>query len=161
MGLEFLNKITEHHNVSEKLAKLKALGPVVFTNGVFDILHTGHVTYLAQARSEGASLVLGLNSDRSAARLGKGPGRPLNTQEDRAIVLAALESVSMLIYFEEDTPLELIRIVRPDILVKGGDYDMDTLEEAKFVRSYAGVAKALSFVQGYSTTRLVNKIRTL
>ena len=131
----------------------------MFTNGVFDVLHKGHVTYLAQAREQGASLVLGLNSDQSAARLGKGPDRPLNKQEDRGAVLAALESVSLVIYFDEDTPLQLIQKIRPNVLVKGGDYDMDKLEEAQFVRSYGGVAKALSFVSGYSTTKLVEKIR--
>ena len=145
--------------LTEPLNRLRSLGPVVFTNGVFDVLHKGHVTYLAQARQEGASLVLGLNSDRSAARLGKGPDRPLNKQEDRAAVLAALESISLVTYFDEDTPFELIQKILPDVLVKGGDYDMDTLQEAKFVRSYGGVAKSLTFVPGYSTTQLVQKIR--
>jgi rfaE bifunctional protein nucleotidyltransferase chain/domain len=155
----FLNKIITSSQIGAELTRLRALGPVVFTNGVFDVLHKGHVTYLAQAREHGSSLVLGLNSDQSAARLGKGPDRPLNRQEDRAAVLAALESVSLVIYFDEDTPFTLIQSVRPDVLVKGGDYDMDKLEEAKFVRSYGGVAKALSFVSGYSTTKLVQKIR--
>jgi len=155
----FLNKITTISSLDAELKRLRALGPVVFTNGVFDVLHKGHVTYLAQAREQGASLVLGLNSDQSAARLGKGPDRPLNKQEDRGAVLAALESVSLVIYFDEDTPLQLIQKIRPNVLVKGGDYDMDKLEEAQFVRSYGGVAKALSFVSGYSTTKLVEKIR--
>ena len=115
---------------------------------------------MAQARQEGASLVLGLNSDQSAQRLGKGPDRPLNKQEDRACVLAALESVSLVTFFDEDTPYELIQEILPDILVKGGDYDMDTLKEAQFVRSYGGVAKALTFIDGYSTTKLVQKIRS-
>ena len=145
--------------LTEPLNRLRSLGPVVFTNGVFDVLHKGHVTYLAQARQEGASLVLGLNSDRSAARLGKGPDRPLNKQEDRAAVLAALESISLVTYFDEDTPFELIQKILPDVLVKGGDYDIDTLQEAKFGRSYGGVAKSLTFVPGYSTTQLVQKIR--
>jgi rfaE bifunctional protein nucleotidyltransferase chain/domain len=158
-SLNFLNKIVARDSLPESLKRLRALGPVVFTNGVFDVLHKGHVTYLAQAREEGASLVLGLNSDRSAARLGKGPDRPLNKQDDRATVLAALESVSLVTYFDEDTPLELIQLIRPDILVKGGDYDMEKLKEAQFVRSYGGAAKALTFVTGYSTTQLVQKIR--
>jgi rfaE bifunctional protein nucleotidyltransferase chain/domain len=159
-SINFLDKIVDREHLVEPLKKLRALGPVVFTNGVFDVLHKGHVTYLAQAREQGASLVLGLNSDKSAARLGKGPDRPLNKQEDRASVLAALESISLVTYFDEDTPLELIQKILPDVLVKGGDYDMDTLQEAKFVRSYGGVAKALSFVSGYSTTKLVEKIRS-
>ncbi len=159
-SINFLDKIVDREHLAEPLKKLRALGPVVFTNGVFDVLHKGHVTYLAQAREQGASLVLGLNSDKSAARLGKGPDRPLNKQEDRASVLAALESISLVTYFDEDTPLELIQKILPDVLVKGGDYDMDTLQEAKFVRSYGGVAKALSFVSGYSTTKLVEKIRS-
>jgi len=135
------------------------MGPVVFTNGVFDVLHRGHVTYLDQARREGSSLVVGLNSDQSVARLGKGADRPLNKQEDRAAVLAALESVNLVVIFQEDTPYELIQKVMPDVLVKGGDYDMDKLREADFVRSYGGTAKSLSFVNGYSTTQLVSKIR--
>jgi len=157
--LPFLSKIVDSGVLDVPLARLRALGPVVFTNGVFDVLHKGHVTYLAQARQEGASLVLGLNSDQSAALLGKGPDRPLNRQADRAAVLAALESVSLVTYFDEPTPFELIQKIRPDVLVKGGDYDMDKLMEAQFVRSYGGIAKALTFVSGYSTTQLVEKIR--
>lgn len=158
--LNFLNKIVDKESIAESIKALRSRGPVVFTNGVFDVLHKGHVTYLAQARQEGASLVLGLNSDQSAQRLGKGPDRPLNKQEDRACVLAALESVSLVTFFDEDTPYELIQEILPDILVKGGDYDMDTLKEAQFVRSYGGVAKALTFIDGYSTTKLVQKIRS-
>ena len=133
--------------------------PVVFTNGVFDVLHRGHATYLAQARELGASLVVALNTDASARRLGKGPDRPLNRQEDRAVLMAALESVSLVTGFDEDTPLELIRELRPDILVKGGDYDMSKLTETTVVESYGGKALAIPFVDGYSTTALVTKIR--
>lgn len=138
---------------------LRQMGPVVFTNGVFDVLHRGHVTYLAQARALGASLVVALNSDASAKRLGKGPDRPLNTQTDRAQVMAALASVSLVTWFEEDTPLTLITELRPDILVKGGDYDMAKLAETQVVLSYGGQALAIPFVNGYSTTALVTKIR--
>lgn len=138
---------------------LRQMGPVVFTNGVFDVLHRGHVTYLAQARALGASLVVALNSDASAKRLGKGPDRPLNTQTDRAQVMAALASVSVVTWFEEDTPLTLITELRPDILVKGGDYDMAKLAETQVVLSYGGQALAIPFVNGYSTTALVTKIR--
>ena len=133
--------------------------PVVFTNGVFDVLHRGHVSYLANARALGGSLVVGLNTDASARRLGKAPDRPLNNQQDRAVLLAALESVSLVTWFDEDTPLELIGELRPDVLVKGGDYDMDKLAETALVKSYGGKALALPFVDGYSTTALVKKIR--
>lgn len=133
--------------------------PVVFTNGVFDVLHRGHATYLANARALGGSLVVALNTDASARRLGKGPDRPLNNQEDRAVLMAALESVSLVTWFEEDTPVELITELKPAILVKGGDYDMDKLAETAVVKSYGGKALAIPFVDGYSTTALVKKIR--
>ena len=134
--------------------------PVVFTNGVFDVLHRGHATYLANARALGGSLVVALNTDASARRLGKGPDRPLNNEEDRAVMMAALESVSLVTWFDENTPLELIAELRPDLLVKGGDYDMDTLAETAVVKAYGGTAQAIAFVDGYSTTALVNKIRS-
>jgi rfaE bifunctional protein nucleotidyltransferase chain/domain len=133
--------------------------PFVFTNGVFDILHRGHVTYLAQARALGASLVVGLNSDASARRLGKAPDRPLNGEADRACVLAALESIALVTLFDEATPLELLKLVRPDLYVKGGDYDVERLAETALVRSWGGAAKGLPFVEGYSTTALVARIR--
>jgi rfaE bifunctional protein nucleotidyltransferase chain/domain len=132
---------------------------VVFTNGVFDVLHRGHASYLAQARSLGGSLVVALNSDASAKRLGKGPDRPLNNENDRAALMAALESVSLVTWFDEDTPLELITELRPDLLVKGGDYDMAQLAETQVVLAYGGRAQAIPFVDGYSTTALVQKIR--
>lgn len=134
--------------------------PVVFTNGVFDVLHRGHATYLAQARALGGSLVVALNTDASARRLGKGPDRPLNNQQDRAVLMAALASSSLVTWFDEDTPTELIRALRPDILVKGGDYDMRKLAETAVVESYGGKAQAIPFVGGYSTTALVKKIRS-
>ena len=133
--------------------------PLVFTNGVFDVLHRGHVMYLAQARALGASLVVALNTDASARRLGKGPDRPLNNEADRAFVMAALASTSLVTWFDEDTPLELITRIQPDILVKGGDYDMRQLAETPVVEAYGGRALALPFVDGYSTTALVRKIR--
>jgi rfaE bifunctional protein nucleotidyltransferase chain/domain len=131
----------------------------VFTNGVFDVLHRGHVMYLAQARALGASLLVAINTDASARRLGKGPERPLNNEMDRACVIAALASTSLVTWFDEDTPLELITLVRPDILVKGGDYDMSQLPETAVVEAYGGRSLALPFVTGYSTTSLVNRIR--
>ena len=133
--------------------------PLVFTNGVFDVLHPGHVLYLSQARLLGASLLLGLNSDVSARLLGKGPDRPLNSELDRALVLAGLESVSFITLFDEPTPCELIARCRPDVYVKGGDYDLESLEETRLVRSWGGRAVAIAFVAGYSTTSLVKRIR--
>jgi rfaE bifunctional protein nucleotidyltransferase chain/domain len=115
--------------------------------------------YLEQARALGASLLVALNTDASARRLGKGPDRPLNNEKDRACVMAALASSSLVSWFDEDTPLELISLVRPDILVKGGDYDMAKLPESALVESWGGRALALPFVAGYSTTALVTKIR--
>ena len=133
--------------------------PLVFTNGVFDVLHRGHVTYLAQARALGAALLVAVNSDASARALGKGPGRPLNQELDRALVVAALQSVDHVVLFDEPTPCELIERIRPDVYVKGGDYDVDRLREAELVRSWGGRAVALPFVGGYSTTQLVERIR--
>ncbi len=153
----FLDKITPPGEAVARVARLPH--PVVFTNGVFDVLHRGHVTYLAQARALGASLVLALNTDASARRLGKGPDRPLNNEQDRAVMMAALDSVSLVTWFDEDTPLALISALRPDILVKGGDYDMDTLAETAVVKAHGGKALAIPFVDGYSTTALVKKIR--
>ncbi len=153
----FLRKIASREDALARVAALPR--PVVFTNGVFDVLHRGHATYLAKARELGASLVLAVNTDASARRLGKGPDRPLNNELDRAVMLAALESVSLVTWFDEDTPLELITEIKPDVLVKGGDYDMDTLAETAVVKAYGGKALAIPFVDGYSTTALVRKIR--
>ena len=153
----FLDKLCPREQLAARVAALAR--PVVFTNGVFDILHRGHVSYLAQARALGASLVIGLNSDASARGLGKGPDRPLNPEVDRACVLAALESVSLVTLFDEPTPVELLELVRPQLYVKGGDYDIETLEETRRVRRWGGNAVALPFVSGYSTTSLVRRIR--
>jgi len=155
--MSFTSKIVAREAAKAAIAALPK--PVIFTNGVFDVLHKGHVTYLAAARALGASLVVALNTDASAKRLGKGPDRPLNNESDRAHVIAALESANLVTTFDEDTPLELINELRPDVLVKGGDYDMSKLAEAKLVESYGGRALALSFVDGYSTTALVKRIR--
>jgi rfaE bifunctional protein nucleotidyltransferase chain/domain len=154
---DFVVKLCPRAELLPRLAELAR--PVVFTNGVFDILHRGHVTYLAQARSLGASLVVGLNSDRSARALGKAPDRPLNNEGDRACVLAALESVGLVTLFDEATPLELLKIVRPELYVKGGDYDIESLAETALARSWGGEARALPFVEGFSTTGLVARIR--
>ena len=153
----FLNKLASRDEVLARVAALPR--PVVFTNGVFDVLHRGHVTYLEQARNLGASLVVALNTDASSRRLGKGIDRPLNKELDRAVVLAALESVSLVTWFDEETPLKLISQLKPDVLVKGGDYDMRQLPETAVVEAYGGRAVAIGFVEGYSTTALVTKIR--
>jgi len=155
---EFLQKIVTREEAPQRLAALPR--PIVFTNGVFDVLHRGHATYLAHARALGGSLVVALNTDASARRLGKGPDRPLNNEQDRAVMMAALESVSLVTWFDENTPLELISELRPDLLVKGGDYDMDKLAETAVVKAYGGKAQAIPFVDGYSTTALVKKIRS-
>ena len=154
----FFDKIVTGEDALERVAALPR--PVVFTNGVFDVLHRGHATYLAQARALGGSLVVALNTDASARRLGKGPDRPLNNEQDRAVIMAALESVSVVTWFDQDTPIELIGALKPDILVKGGDYDMQTLAETAVVQGYGGRALAIPFVDGYSTTALVRKIRS-
>ena len=145
----------------EALAALRPAlaAPVVFTNGVFDILHRGHVTYLAQAKALGASLIVGVNSDASVRMLGKGDDRPINREEDRMALLAALESVDWVVRFDERTPVSLIEAVRPDILVKGGDYDMDTLPESALVRGWGGRALAIAFEHERSTTALLKKVR--
>ncbi|MFZ2652893.1 MAG: D-glycero-beta-D-manno-heptose 1-phosphate adenylyltransferase [Burkholderiaceae bacterium] len=152
-----LEKLCPRSDLARRVGALRQ--PIVFTNGVFDILHRGHVIYLEQARALGGSLVVGMNSDASARRLGKGPQRPLNTQADRACVLAALASVSLVTLFDEATPVELLKLVRPQLYVKGGDYDVETLEETRWVRSWGGQARALDFVDGYSTSELVARIR--
>ena len=153
----FLAKIADRRALGALLAHLPR--PWVFTNGVFDVLHRGHVMYLAQARALGGSLIVALNTDASVRRLGKGDDRPLNNEADRACVLAALESVSLVTLFDEATPVELLKLVRPQLYVKGGDYDIESLEETKWVRSWGGEARALAFVDGYSTTSLVKRIR--
>jgi len=156
-GPAFLAKIVSRREAAARMATLA--GPVVFTNGVFDVLHRGHVTYLAQARALGASLVVALNTDASARRLGKGPDRPLNREEDRAIVMAALECVSLVTWFDEDTPVQLLSELKPQVYVKGGDYDMRKLAETALVEGYGGRSLAIPFVDGYSTTALVQRIR--
>lgn len=156
--MDFLDKIAESDELDARIAALPR--PLVFTNGVFDILHRGHVCYLAAARALGASLVVGLNSDASVRLLGKGPDRPLNPQDDRAAVLAALESVSLVTLFDERMPLALIERVRPDIYVKGGDYDVAALAETALVQRWGGRAVAIPFVEGRSTTALVRRIRS-
>lgn len=133
--------------------------PLVFSNGVFDVLHRGHVVYLAAARELGAALLVAVNSDSSAKQLGKGADRPLNAEIDRLLVLAGLESVSFVTIFAEPTPCELLSRCRPDVYVKGGDYDIESLEETRLMRSWGGRSVSIPFVAGYSTSALVRRIR--
>ena len=135
--------------------------PLVFTNGCFDILHRGHVTYLAQAAALGRSMVVALNTDASVKRLGKGDDRPVNTLEDRLAVLASLACVSLVTWFDEDTPLQRVLDCRPDILVKGGDWPVDKIVGASEVRSWGGSVHSIPFIHQKSTTALLEKIRTL
>jgi D-glycero-beta-D-manno-heptose 1-phosphate adenylyltransferase len=133
--------------------------PLVFTNGVFDLLHRGHVTYLARARALGASLVVAVNGDASARRLGKGPGRPIQALEDRMALVAALESVDAVTWFDEDTPAALIEACRPDVLVKGGDWPVERIVGAREVLARGGQVRSIPFEHERSTSALVERIR--
>ena len=157
MSAQFEDKICSRDELAARVAALPK--PVVMTNGVFDILHRGHVTYLAQARALGAALVVAANTDASVKRLGKGDDRPLNNCEDRMALLAALESVSLVVPFDEDTALEAVQQARPDIYVKGGDYDMTAIPEGQAVLAYGGKAVAIDFEHDRSTTKLLAKVR--
>jgi cytidyltransferase-like protein len=159
MPARFESKILSPEACAAHIAAHAWPGPVVFTNGVFDILHRGHVTYLDEAAQLGGALIVAVNSDASARRLGKGPDRPLNTAQDRAALLAALDCVTAVTVFEQDTPVEIIGLLRPDVIVKGGDYVMQTLPETKLVESWGGRAVAIPFEFARSTTALVTKIR--
>jgi len=151
------NIITDPDKLEARLATLTR--PIVFTNGCFDILHRGHVTYLAEAAALGKSLVIGVNTDDSVRRLDKAPDRPFNTLDDRMAVLAALRVVDIVVPFDEDTPLELIKIVRPDHLVKGGDWRIAEIVGNEFVSSYGGEVHSIPFRYQRSTTDLVKRIR--
>ncbi|MDO5530661.1 D-glycero-beta-D-manno-heptose 1-phosphate adenylyltransferase [Sutterella sp.] len=153
----FENKICSMEDLARRAAELPK--PVVFTNGVFDILHRGHVTYLAQARALGASLVVAVNSDASVKMLGKGDDRPVNTEADRAAVLAALESVSLVVVFPEKVPLKPLALARPEIYVKGGDYRIEDLPEAKLAAEWGGKCVTITFEHQRSTTALLKKVR--
>lgn len=142
----------DHIQFVQKLGK-----KVVFTNGCFDILHTGHAIYLHEAKEKGDLLVVGLNSDDSVKRL-KGEGRPIRKEMDRAILLASLESISMVVMFDEDTPERLIKMLKPDVLVKGGDYTLPEIVGADFVKSYGGEVVIIPFVKGLSSSNIIEKI---
>lgn len=153
----FESKLCDPARLADRVRALTR--PLVFTNGVFDILHRGHVTYLAEARALGASLVVALNSDASVKRLGKGDDRPLNSLEDRMAVVASLESVSLVTWFDEDTPVERILACKPEHLVKGGDWSVDTIAGGKEVVSWGGKVHSIAFQHDRSTTKLLAKIR--
>jgi D-glycero-beta-D-manno-heptose 1-phosphate adenylyltransferase len=153
----FENKIVSADDLHARARQLAR--PLVFTNGVFDILHRGHVTYLAQARALGAALVVAVNSDASVRMLGKGDDRPLNREEDRAALLAALQSVDMVTIFNEREPLRPLEAVRPEVYVKGGDYVMSAIPETALVRSWGGQCVAIPFEHERSTSALLARIR--
>jgi rfaE bifunctional protein nucleotidyltransferase chain/domain len=155
----FENKIVSRDSLSHRIQLLAR--PLVFTNGVFDILHRGHVTYLARARALGASLVVAVNSDASVRTLGKGDDRPLNTDEDRAALVAALECVTLVTIFPEQVPLAVLEFVRPDLYVKGGDYQMATIPESELAQSWGGRVLAIAFEYERSTTSFLARVRGL
>lgn len=158
MAVSFEQKIVAPADLAPAVGTLPR--PLVFTNGVFDILHRGHVTYLAEARALGASLIVALNDDDSVRRLAKGPDRPINPLPDRLAVMAALESVAMVTWFGDDTPLQLIRLCRPDVLVKGGDWPVHAIVGASDVMGWGGRVESIDFAHQRSTTSLLQKIRT-
>ena len=153
------SRIVAPGDLAARLALLPR--PLVFTNGCFDILHRGHVTLLGQARALGASMVVALNSDASVKRLGKGNDRPVNTLADRLAVMAALECVSLVTWFDEDTPIERILDCKPDVLVKGGDWPLEKIVGNAEVASWGGKTVSIPFIHQKSTTALLDKIRTL
>jgi len=153
----FENKVVAADELRSRIAALAR--PIAFTNGVFDILHRGHVTYLAQARALGASLVVAVNSDASVRGLGKGDDRPLNLAADRVALLAALDSVTLVTIFDEPVPLKPLEVVRPEIYVKGGDYDMSEIPEAAAVARWGGHAIAIAFEHERSTTAFLSRVR--
>jgi rfaE bifunctional protein nucleotidyltransferase chain/domain len=161
MSFSITSKIISREELSKQLSvwRLKD-DKIVFTNGCFDLLHPGHILYLEEAARQGNRLVIGLNSDASVRRL-KGESRPVNTGNDRALMLAALHFVDAVIFFDEDTPLELIRLVKPDVLVKGADYKEDDVVGADFVKNNAGQIMLIPFVEGYSSTATIEKIKKL
>jgi rfaE bifunctional protein nucleotidyltransferase chain/domain len=158
-----------HNKLFSKLYTKESISPVitdwktnnqkiVFTNGCFDILHRGHVEYLAKAKDLGSKLIIGLNTDDSVKRLGKSPDRPINNEETRAIVLSALECVDAIVLFNEDTPLQLIEFILPNVLVKGSDYQIENIVGYKEVTENGGEVKTIDFVQGFSTTNILKKL---
>ena len=163
--MSYHKKLSEKFHTKESLKTLLnewniETNKIVFTNGCFDILHRGHVEYLSHARDLGDKLILGLNTDASVKRLGKSPERPINSQETRAIILAALECVDAIILFDEDTPLELIDFVQPDVLVKGSDYKAEDIVGYDIVTAKGGQVITIQLVDGFSTTKLIEKMKS-
>jgi D-glycero-beta-D-manno-heptose 1-phosphate adenylyltransferase len=165
---KILSKIGTISQTIEKVKTWKTEGEIiVFTNGCFDLLHRGHVTYLAKAKETGTKLILGLNSDASVKRLGKGEARPINSEDSRALVIASLECIDAVVVFDEDTPLEIIKNLQPSIVVKGGDYDPEESDKssikyfvgAKETRDRGGKAIIISLVDGFSTTSIIEKLK--
>ncbi|HEY0664604.1 MAG TPA: D-glycero-beta-D-manno-heptose 1-phosphate adenylyltransferase [Gallionella sp.] len=155
----FEHKLCSAADLAARVAGLPR--PLVFTNGCFDVRHRGHVTYLAQASALGAAMIVGVNSDASVKRQGKGDDRPINSEMDRMMVLAALESVSLVVRFDDDTPLNLILACRPDVLVKGGDWKPENIVGSKEVQGWGGAVHSIPFLHERSTTALLKKIRSL
>jgi len=154
-----LDKISDLTSLKSKVTAWKNEGKkVVFTNGVFDLLHIGHITYLSKAAELGDKLIIGLNADSSVKRI-KGDSRPINAQDSRAALLASFFFVDAVVVFEEDTPLNLITALMPDILIKGADYTIDNIVGAKEVLANGGEVKTITFVEGYSSTSIIQKIR--
>lgn len=156
----FEDKILSQDDLVAAVQSAQLPRPLVFTNGVFDILHRGHASYLDEAAQLGASLVVAVNSDASVRTLHKGDDRPINNEQDRCALLAALSSTTAVTVFSESTPEAIIALLKPDLIVKGGDYDMETLAETALVRSWGGDAVAIPIEFQRSTTALVEKIRT-
>lgn len=158
IAIKFEEKILSPENLVNKIKTENIIKPIVFTNGCFDIIHRGHVTYLHEAKSLGKILIVALNTDESVKRLGKDINRPINNLENRCAVIAALESVDFVTYFTEDTPLELIKMIKPDILVKGGDWDINQIIGNEEVKSWGGNTYSIPFRHQTSTTKLIEKI---
>lgn len=155
-----MGKFLDQQALIKELTTTRQNKRVVFTNGCFDIIHVGHIKYLQESKAQGDILVVGINTDASVKRL-KGEGRPVNTDADRAEVLAALASVDYVTSFDEDTPIELIKAVSPDVLVKGGDWPIEKIVGHEHVQASGGEVKSLQFVEGKSTTEVINKILSL
>ncbi|PNV76374.1 D-glycero-beta-D-manno-heptose 1-phosphate adenylyltransferase [Leptospira inadai serovar Lyme] len=153
-----MEKIIPFSEASPVANRVRKTHKIVFTNGVFDLMHKGHLTYLAQAAELGDFLWIGLNSDSSVKKI-KGPERPIHPEEDRALLLACLSFVNAVTVFTEETPIELISRIRPDIHTKGGDYDREALPETPLVRSLGGEVQILPFIQGFSSTEIIHRIR--
>ena len=155
----YKSRLVPRRKVADLCSRIRKRGEnIVFTNGVFDIIHMGHISYLSKAKAMGDVLIIGLNTDKSARKI-KGKNRPINKQSDRAGVLSALEFVDYIVYFSEETPEKLIRQIKPDVLVKGADYKVSQIVGADFVKSYGGKVKRIKLLPNRSTSRLAEKLK--